>query len=57
MSFTFIFITKGKRIFDINLSNCLNLSLKHEFIKTIVIDGNDDDRVDIFLEQISKIKS
>lgn len=51
MSFTFIFITKGRENFDKSLSNCLNLSLKHEFIKTIVIDGNDDDRVDIFLEQ------
>lgn len=49
MSFTFVFVTKGRDDFDKSLQNCLNLTVKHDHIKTIIIDGNKDKRVENYL--------
>ena len=51
MSFTFIFVTKGRHKFDKSLNNCLELSIKHTYIKTLIIDGNLDDRVQNYLDK------
>ncbi len=51
MNFTFVFVTKGRKNFDKSLKNCLTLSMKYDYIKTIIVDGNNDNRVNIFLEK------
>ena len=51
MSFTFVFVTKGRKNFDKSLQNCLNLSIKYDYIKTIIVDGNSDNRVKDYLNR------
>jgi hypothetical protein len=49
MSFTFLFITKGREHFGKSLSNCLILTSKFNYVNIIIIDGNKDDRVKNYL--------
>ena len=49
MSFTFVFVTKGRKNFEKSLQNCLNLSIKYDYIKTRIVDGNLDNRVKNYL--------
>jgi hypothetical protein len=51
MNFTFVFVTKGRKNFDKSLKNCLNLSMKYDYIKTIIVDGNSDNRVKDYLNR------
>jgi len=49
MSFTFLFITKGRKNFGKSLNKCLNLSAKFDYVKTLIIDGNNDNRVESYI--------
>jgi len=50
MSFTFLFITKGRNEFEKSLTKCIEQSKKLKSIKIVIIDGNEDDRVKNFLK-------
>ena len=49
MSFTFLFITKGRDGFGKSLLNCLGQIEKFKDINVVIVDGNKDNRVEKFL--------
>ena len=51
MSFTFLFITKGRKSFGRSLMNCLSQLRKFNKIKIIIVDGNKDNRIEKYLTE------